>query len=221
MNGEILVIGGADGPTAVFLAGTLGSLFFCAALVILAVFYGIYFAKKIAQRRRGIQTTQLGGHGKERSVRWTEYILSAATGLVVVVELISIFQGWNIMPWPVRIAGILCGGVGDLVFLAAVRTMKDSWRAGIPKSDETRFVSEGIYQYSRNPAFLGFDLVYLGILMMYFNGVLLLFTMWAVVMLHLQILQEERYLKRVFGDVYLAYKSRTRRYLGRSHAGDR
>lgn len=210
----ILVTGKADGPTAVFLAGRLGSLFCISALVVMMFFYGIYFTKMIAQKRRGIRTTQIG-RGKEKSVRRIERIMSVATFLIIPVELISIFLGWNHMPSPVRIAGFIAGVTGDLVFLVAVLTMRDSWRAGIPETDRTEFVSHGIYQYSRNPAFLGFDLMYIGILLMYFNGVLLFFTIWAVVMLHLQILQEEKYLEAVFGEEYRAYRQRTGRYFGR------
>lgn len=211
---QIMVIGGADGPTAIFLAGRFESLFCILALLIMVIFYGVYFAKKITQKRKGIQTTQLG-RGKEKSVRRVEIIMSAATLFIVPVELISILLGWNHMPSPVRIAGVVTGFVGDAVFLAAVLTMRDSWRAGIPETDRTDFVSHGIYRYSRNPAFLGFDLMYMGILLIYFNGILLLFTIWVIVMLHLQIMQEERYLDTVFGEEYRAYKKRTGRYFGR------
>lgn len=214
MDRGISVIGGADGPTAIFLAGKLGELFIIPALVIMIIFYGIYFIKKIAQKQKGIQTTQLG-HGKAKSVRTIEIIMSAATLLIVPVELVSIVFEWNIMPLPMRMAGIVSGLIGDLIFLIAVLTMKDNWRAGIPKTDKTEFVSQGIYQYSRNPAFLGFDLMYIGILLMYFNWILLLFTVWVIVMLHLQILQEEKYLETAFGDEYLVYKNCTGRYLGK------
>ena len=37
----------------------------------------------------------------------------------------------------------------------------------------------------------------------------------AIVMLHLQILQEERYLEETFGAAYQEYKRHTFRYLGR------
>ena len=40
--------------------------------------------------------------------------------------------------------------------------MKDSWQAGIPDKDKTELVTTGIYRFSRNPAFLGFDLMYVG-----------------------------------------------------------
>ena len=39
--------------------------------------------------------------------------------------------------------------------------MKNSWRAGIPSEDKIEFVSNGIYKISRNPAFVGFDLLYI------------------------------------------------------------
>lgn len=31
----------------------------------------------------------------------------------------------------------------------------------MPKTDKTELITNGIYQISRNPAFLGFDLLYL------------------------------------------------------------
>ena len=93
--------------------------------------------------------------------------------------------------------------------------MKDSWRAGIPDKDKTALVTTGIYRFSRNPAFLAFDFMYVGVLLLYFNPVTAVFSAFAVVMLHLQILQEERYLTDVFGEAYLTYKRHVFRYLGR------
>lgn len=43
----------------------------------------------------------------------------------------------------------------------------------------------------------------------------LAFSVFAMVMLHLQILQEERYLENIFGAAYTAYKKQVFRYLGR------
>ena len=110
---------------------------------------------------------------------------------------------------------MILGFVGYVVFALAVITMKDNWRAGIAENDKTEMVTAGIYRFSRNPSFLGFDLVYLGIMLMFFNWVLLLFSVFAAVMLHLQILQEEKYLPQVFGESYLTYCSKVCRYLGR------
>lgn len=210
----ISIIGGADGSTAIFLAGKLGNLFSIPAFLILILFYGIYFTKQIAQKRQGIQTRQLGRR-RDKEIHTTEILLSAATALIVPVEVFSILADWSMMSAKVRIGGILLGLLGDLVFFTAILTMKNSWRAGIPDKDKTEFVTGGIYQYSRNPAFLGFDMMYIGILLLYFNWLLLAFTVWVMVMLHLQILQEEKYLQTVFGEEYLRYKECTCRYFGR------
>ena len=64
----------------------------------------------------------------------------------------------------------------------------------------------------RTTTFLAFDLMYLGMLIAFFNYLHLIFVLYAVIMLHLQILQEERYLTHTFGEKYTQYQKRTGRY---------
>lgn len=184
------------------------------ALLVLAVFYGIYFAKVLAQKHRGIQTRQIGRR-KEKSIHTVEMLMSVATLGAPVAQLMSIAFGWNHLPASARFSGFLVGMLGDGIFLFSVLCMKDSWRAGIPDKDKTELVTGGIYRYSRNPAFLGFDLMYIGVLLLYGNLLTLSFSTFAIVMLHLQILQEERYLVNTFGAPYQEYCRHVFRYWGR------
>ena len=184
------------------------------ALLVLVIFYGIYFAKMLAQRRQGIQTRQIG-RVKEKSVHIVELLMSIATLAAPVIQILSIIFGWNHMPANARFTGFCIGMLGDIIFLASVLCMKDSWRAGIPDKDRTKLVTTGIYRYSRNPAFLGFDFMYVGLLLMYFNLSMLAVSVFAIIMLHLQILQEERYLTENYGESYKAYRKHVFRYLGR------
>lgn len=85
-------------------------------------------------------------------------------------------------------------------------TMKGSWRAGIPEKKETTLVTEGIYRISRNPAFLGFDLMYVGILVAFPNAWHALATALTILLFHKQILGEEHFLEEAFGDDYLKYE---------------
>lgn len=189
------------------------------ALFLLIVFYAVYLGKMLSQRRRGIQTDQIA-KGKERGKRHTvELLMKIATYSVVAAEVLSICLDWSLLPGSARAAGLLLAVLGDAIFAVSVWTMHDSWRAGIAERDRTELVTSGIYQFSRNPAFLGFDLVYLGILLMFFNPLLLVFSLFAAVMLHLQILQEEQYLPEAFGESYLAYRSAVNRYFGRRRPG--
>ena len=185
-----------------------------AALAVLAIFYGIYFGKMLVQKRHGIRTHQIGRR-KEKELHTVETLMSVATLGAPIVQLMSVAFGWNHLPAGARFTGFLVGLLGDGIFLLSVLCMKDSWRAGIPKTDKTELITGGIYRFSRNPAFLGFDLMYIGILLMYGNLLTLGFSVCATVMLHLQILQEERYLESTFGSAYLAYKKQVFRYLGR------
>lgn len=185
------------------------------ALFVLAIFYGIYFGKMLVQKRHGICTHQIGRR-KEKGLHTVETLMSIATLGVPVVQLMSIAFEWNYLPSSTRFTGFLIGLLGDGIFLLSVLCMKDSWRAGIPDKDKTKLVTTGIYRYSRNPAFLGFDFMYIGVLLMYFNPLTAVFSLFAIVMLHLQILQEERYLADVFGDNYEKYKKQVFRYFGRT-----
>ena len=184
------------------------------ALLVLAGFYGVYLVKQWRQKRRGIQTMQIG-HGKDAQTHTVETLMGIATVGIIPAQLLSIRFGWSHLPANVRFTGFCVGMLGDLIFLISVLCMKDSWRAGIPDKDRTELVTDGIYRYSRNPAFLGFDLQYIGVLLMFCNLLTAAFTAFAVTMLHLQILREERYLAAAFGTEYLDYRRRVFRYLGR------
>ena len=184
------------------------------AVLVLAVFYGIYLVKQWRQKRRGIQTMQIG-RGKDTQTHMVETMMGIATVGIIPAQLLSITFGWSHLSANARFTGFCVGMVGDLIFLISVLCMKDSWRAGIPANDKTELVTGGVYAYSRNPAFLGFDLQYIGVLLMFCNLLTAAFTVFAVSMLHLQILQEERYLTAAFGRAYLDYRHRVFRYLGR------
>lgn len=185
------------------------------AIVIMTVFYGCYFTKMISQRKKGIQTDQIG-KGKVGFVKFIEVTMKIITIIVPISEIISIFVNFSVLPVWARIAGICIAVTGVSVFITSVVTMRDSWRAGVSKTDKTDLVTSGIYRFSRNPAFLGFDLVYLGILLMFFNLPLYIISLLAIIILHLQIVNvEEDFLIETFGEEYLNYKKNVCRYFGR------
>ena len=110
------------------------------------------------------------------------------------------------MPPNARFTGFLIAILGDIVFLVSVICMKDSRRAGIPDKDKTTLVTTGIYKYSRSSAFLGFDFMYIGVLLMYLNPLNAVFSLFAIIMLHMQILQEENILSPCSATATAEYK---------------
>ena len=190
-------------------------IFQIGAVVILLLFYGCYFGKMLCQRKKGIQTDQMG-KGKTGTALWIERALKAASVCVPVAEVICISRDQPGLPPGARITGLLLAALGTAVFYLSVITMRDNWRAGVSK-EETELVVDGIYRISRNPAFLGFNLVYVGILLMFFSWVLFALSFLAAVLLHLQIVKvEEPFLEEAFGEEYTRYRKKVKRYLGRN-----
>lgn len=184
------------------------------AILILVIFYAFYFAKILIQKKQFIKTNQMGVGNKPKKVLLIERIMSCATVLTCVIGVCSIFLVKHFPATEVRIAGIVVGIIGVIFFALATITMKSSWRVGIPE-EKTTLITQGIYGWSRNPAFVGFDLLYLSVCLIFFNIPLVLVSIWAAVMLHLQILQEENHMHNMFGDEYDAYKKHTLRYFGK------
>jgi len=182
--------------------------------VLLVLFYIIYFGKMYAQSKKGIKTNQMIHGNKDKKLKFQEFTMKLITFLVIIIEVLSILLNWSILNNTFRSVGVVIGIISILVFFLSVYTMKDSWRAGIT-DDETELITNGIYKYSRNPAFLGFYLIYISILLMFFNYLLLVVSLLAIVSLHLQVLQEEKSLESIFNKEYNKYRKKVYRYLGK------
>ena len=182
---------------------------------LMALFYVCYFVKMISQRKQGICTDQLG-KGKIGFVKFIEVTLKISTYVLPIIQLISIFMYVDTAHEVLRIIGCIITAVGVLIFVISVVQMKDNWRAGVQREDKTNLVTTGIYSISRNPAFLGFDLMYVGILFTFFNWYLCFATSFVLVFFHMQIVNvEEDFLIETFGEEYIQYKKKVCRYIGR------
>ena len=86
--------------------------------------------------------------------------------------------------------------------------------AAIPYKPTMALVTGGPFRFSRNPMYVGFALTYLGLAFGLNTPVAIgLLLPCLVVMTWGVILREERYLEAKFGQAYLDYKKRVRRWL--------
>jgi protein-S-isoprenylcysteine O-methyltransferase Ste14 len=196
----------------------LNIIFQIAGAGVLAAFFIIFFGKMVAQRRQGMRTGLFKRDSKSKRVFITEMILKVFVFAIFTAQIASIALDTHLDLLPLRIAGAIVAIAGVAVLGVAIRTMADSWRTEIPEGERTRLVTGGIFRISRNPAFLGFDLMFIGFVAMFFNPVLAALTLCGIVMYHLQILREEKFLTATFGTQYTDYMNKTRRYLGTKKA---
>ena len=184
------------------------------AIMIMIIFYTFYVVKLLLLNSKSIKTNQAGVGNKPKRVIMIERIMSIATIMTIIAQVCSILCVKNYIMAELRIVGIILGVISIIFFALATITMKNSWRVGIPE-EKTTLITNGIYKWSRNPAFVGFDLLYCSICLIFCNIPLVIVSVWAVVMLHFQILQEEVYMHNMFGEEYDNYKKHTLRYFGR------
>ena len=186
-------------------------------LLLLFCFYFIYFTKQIILKKHGINTNRLAKGSKPKQTQLIEICLLIATYATAMTQFLSIFlfarMGQFELPTAIRIVGACFVFCGVIIFLLAIIAMRDNWRAGIDKTQKTNMVTNGIYQYSRNPAFVGFDLLYIGTVLVFYNIFITILAIITIILLHLQILEEEKHLVSEFGETYIVYKDKVARYL--------
>lgn len=91
--------------------------------------------------------------------------------------------------------------------------MGNSWRIGIDEKNSTNLVTHGLFRFCRNPVFLGMLFTLAGFLMILPNAITLLAFCLGYVLIQVQIRTEEEFLLRQYGNLYLQYKSSTKRLI--------
>lgn len=106
---------------------------------------------------------------------------------------------------------LLCSGI--VLATISMKKLGDDLIFGLPKGGISSLKTDGIFRFSRNPLYLGFILIILSSSMITPNPFNAAAGILAVVLHHLIILQEEKYLRSKLGKKYLDYCSKTGRYL--------
>lgn len=118
-----------------------------------------------------------------------------------------------VLDW-VMVAGAIAALAGLSFIFAGTSRFRRLGNNLEPWKHSNQIVSTGIYRYTRNPMYLGMALLYIGLALWFRSS-------WAMILLPVTILairtqviaREERYLAAKFGDEYLAYKARVRRWI--------
>jgi protein-S-isoprenylcysteine O-methyltransferase Ste14 len=130
----------------------------------------------------------------------------------------------RLRPWPlvsgfelldvVRLAGLALLALGVSLDLWSLGLFRRAGTSAVPFQPASARVEVGPYRFTRNPMYLGMTLSLAGVGLALDRGwILLAAPLAAAIIDRYAIAREERYLERRFGDDYLAYKRRVRRWL--------
>jgi protein-S-isoprenylcysteine O-methyltransferase Ste14 len=138
------------------------------------------------------------------------FVLPILAGLAV-----EFFVPTTVVHGAVRwVTGFLLFAAGLALNVGGFVTQKRAGTDPIPFNPSTRIVSRGLYRFTRNPMYIGFALFTLGIAILCNSiWVLLAAPVGLILVDRLVVVREERYLERKFGDEYLNYKRRVRRWI--------
>jgi protein-S-isoprenylcysteine O-methyltransferase Ste14 len=102
---------------------------------------------------------------------------------------------------------------GLMLLLQSLVSFGQSFRVGIDLDHADTLVTTGIFAFSRNPIYVAFACVLIGQFLVFPNWILLVYLVAAMWLLHRQVLREEAFLKKHYGQEYAEYCNRVRRYL--------
>ncbi len=106
------------------------------------------------------------------------------------------------------VLAILCLGLWSVIIFRRSGESENPWKP------TARIVERGPFRLTRNPMYLQMVLVCIGLAIMLWNvWILLLTPLCAWALQRLAIIPEEAYLESKFGEQYIAYKERVRRWI--------
>lgn len=189
------------------------------SLILFLIFLISYTVKLIIlYKKSGIHANLLAKGNKGDLIDFTETlvkIFSFIWGIVWFSESIASVQIHLLFKefFHTGYIGLVITTIGLFFFILAMISMKTSWRVGIDKETTSKLITNGLYRYSRNPAFVGFYLMFIGLFFTFPNILTLATAAINIFSIHKLILQEEQHLQTVFDKEYIDYKKTTPRYL--------
>ena len=115
--------------------------------------------------------------------------------------------GARVLGWP-----LMVGGMALMAWF--VRTMRGADTTIRLDKPVSSLIKDGPFRYSRNPGYLSLTMLYAGIAVLRKDLWAILFLPLVLIVIQREVIgREERYLERTFGEEYLDYKARVRRWM--------
>ena len=147
---------------------------------------------------------------------WPPLLFMGAVGLAIVLDRLlplGLLQRFGVAGWQFWL-GLVVAIFGILLGIAGIAEFSRAGTNVHPHQPALRIVSTGPYRLTRNPMYLGALLFLLGLALSGSMDWLLVLLVPVAAILHYGVVRrEERYLTDKFGDPYLDYLARTKRWL--------
>lgn len=185
---------------------------YLAALTIVLL-VGMVLVRALLMKRQGIRAILFGKIDRKDFLippfAFFYFYLVFARALRLPLPSGQEFVRSNVTAWP----GIGLCGAGLLLFLAGLLSFGRSFRVGIDAEHPDQLIASGVFAYTRNPMYVAFGFVLVGQFLIFSNWTLLAYTIAGFWLFHRQVLREEDFLRKHYGEAFAEYCQRVRRYL--------
>ena len=185
---------------------------YLAALTIVLLL-SMVLARVLLLRRAGIQAMHFGNIDK------TDFLIPPVA-LFYFYTIFAAAFGWplvsaqrffesEVVAW----IGVGLCFAGLLMLLLSLVSFGASFRVGIDVDHPNKLVTTGIFAVSRNPIYVAFGLVLVGEFLIFPNWIPLIYVAAGIWLFHRQVLREEEFMRKQYGQEYADYCRRVRRYV--------
>jgi protein-S-isoprenylcysteine O-methyltransferase Ste14 len=137
-----------------------------------------------------------------------------AIAIIAMVALHFVIPLERLIPFPWNLLGLLPIALGATLNLVADRELRKADTTVKPYQESAALVTTGAYVISRHPMYLGFVLILLGLAILLGSlSPFIVIPVFAVAMDRGFIVVEEQMLAVKFGQAWLDYKARVRRWV--------
>lgn len=162
-------------------------------------------------RRLGVNAVKFGQRDK------SDFLIPPFALFYIYLLLISTYRTVTsgASPWHPMAAWVgasLCL-LAVVIFLWGLVSFGRAFRIGIDADQPGALITSGAFAFSRNPLYVAFILMFLGILLTFGRWEFLLYLAGALWLIHRQILREEEALREIYGEAYADYTRSVRRYI--------
>jgi len=148
------------------------------------------------------------------AVLWPPIVLVAVIVAAIALNYLAPVSWPGLDDTPARLIGRGIGIIGIILLVWAIITLRQNDTTVLPDVGATNLVTSGPYWRYRNPIYLADAMILLGAAELTKNVWLVAAAaVFAALVTWLAILPEERHLERRFGQAYLDYKKKSRRWI--------
>ena len=180
-----------------------------------ALFIILVAGRAAMLRRKGIKAIVFGATDK------TDFLLvpfvlaviyavcANAFGLPLWKPLAKLFWETLIPGW----VGLALCAVAIVGIAVSLASFGDSVRVGIDEQKPDKLITDGMFAISRNPIYVSFNTFFVGQFLIHRNIIIAVSGVGFMLLIHRQILREEKFLKSHYSVEYEEYCRKVKRYL--------